>query len=141
MKNFPLLLHATASAWRNLLDKRLKPLGLSQAKWRALIYLSFADKPLTQTELSQRLGIEGASLVGLIDRLEKEGWVDRKFQSHDRRIRVIHLTKKSRSTLIKIQATADQLSKELLDSLPKQALIACENALKAIKEQIDKTNE
>lgn len=141
MKNFPLLLHTTASSWRNLLDKRLKPLGLSQAKWRALIHLSYADKPLTQTELAKRMCIEGASLVGLIDRLAKEGWVDRKAQIHDRRIRTLHLTKKSRSTLLKIKAIADQLNKELLALIPKETLRACENALIVIKEQIDKSNE
>lgn len=141
MKNFPLILHSTAIAWRNLLDKRLKPLGLSQAKWRALIYLSFADKPLTQTELSEKMGIEGASLVGLIDRLAQEGWVDRQMQTHDRRVRTLHLTKKAKSTLIKIKDIADQLSKEILTTIPKSALTGCENTLAAIKEKINKTNK
>lgn len=141
MKSFPLLLHTTATAWRNLLDIRLKPLGLSQAKWRALIYLSFADSPLTQTELAKRLGIEGATLVGLIDRLEKEGWVKRQWEKHDRRIRTIHLTKKSRSTLTQIQTIADQLCKELLSTISKKSLDSCVGVLTDIKEQIDKSSK
>jgi MarR family transcriptional regulator for hemolysin len=37
---FGQLLHGTARAWRQKLDERLKPMGLSQAKWRTLMHLS-----------------------------------------------------------------------------------------------------
>ena len=39
-ETFGLLLHGTARAWRQKLDQRLKPMGLSQAKWRTLMHLS-----------------------------------------------------------------------------------------------------
>src|SRR5438034_8630851 len=52
------LLHGTARAWRQKLDERLKPMGLSQAKWRTLLHLSLAPEPLTQTEIAARLGVE-----------------------------------------------------------------------------------
>ena len=38
------LLHGTARAWRQKLDERLKPMGLSQAKWRTLLHLSLAPE-------------------------------------------------------------------------------------------------
>lgn len=136
MKKFPLVLHETAIAWRNLLDLRLKPLGLSQAKWRTLLYLSLARKPLTQTELAHQMGIEGATVVGLIDRLEKEGWVDRRIQLDDRRVRNIHLTQKSELALEKIHAIADQLGKQLLTKIPKNSLKICVQVLEDIKQQM-----
>ena len=59
------LLHGTARAWRLKLDQRLKPMGLSQAKWRTLLHLSLAGDALTQAEIAERLGIEQPSLVTL----------------------------------------------------------------------------
>ena len=35
-ETFGQLLHGTARAWRQKLDQRLKPMGLSQAKWRTM---------------------------------------------------------------------------------------------------------
>ena len=63
-ETFGLLLHGTARAWRQKLDQRLKPMGLSQAKWRTLMHLSLAGDALTQAEIADgvtcvRSGTEG----------------------------------------------------------------------------------
>src|SRR5205085_492970 len=72
------LLHGTARAWRLKLDQRLKPMGLSQAKWRTLMHLSVAPGPMTQAEIASHLGIEEPTLVTLLHRLEGERWVARR---------------------------------------------------------------
>src|SRR5436189_5195252 len=79
------LLHGTARAWRLKLDERLKPMGLSQAKWRTLLHLSLAGDSLTQAETAERLGIEEPSLVTLLQRVETEDWIIRRKPQHDRR--------------------------------------------------------
>ena len=56
-EGFAPILHGAARAWRLKLDERLKPMGLSQAKWRTLLNLSMAETPLTQAEIAARLGI------------------------------------------------------------------------------------
>ncbi len=86
------LLHGTARAWRLKLDERLKPMGLSQAKWRTLLHLSVASETLTQAEIAARLGIEEPSLVTLLHRLENEGWVRRRNAPHDRRCKTVQLS-------------------------------------------------
>ena len=53
------LLHETARVWRHKLDRRLQPLGLSQAKWRTIAHL--ARGHLTQRDLAERLSIEEPS--------------------------------------------------------------------------------
>ena len=77
---FGQLLHGTARAWRQKLDERLKPMGLSQAKWRTLMHLSIAGDALTQAEIAARLGVEEPSLVTLLHRLEREDWITRTIQ-------------------------------------------------------------
>ena len=68
-ETFGPLLGGTARAWRMKLDQRLKPMGLSQAKWRTLIHLSRASEPLTQSQIAERTGIEEPTLVSLLHRL------------------------------------------------------------------------
>ena len=73
---FGLLLFGTARAWRTRLDQRLRPLGLSQGKWRTLIHLSQGGNKLTQKEIADRMGIEEPTLAGLLDRLQEDGWIE-----------------------------------------------------------------
>src|SRR5438128_10134653 len=84
-ETFGPLLHGTARAWRPKLDERLKPMGLSQAKWRTLLHLSLAGDALTQAGIAGRLGIEEPSLVTLLQAPGKEDWIIRKASPHDRR--------------------------------------------------------
>src|SRR5438034_49907 len=92
------LLHGTARAWRLKLDDRLKPMGLSQAKWRTLLHLSIASDALTQAEIAARLGVEEPSVVTLLHRLEREGWVTRQSSPRDRRCKIVHLSQRASQT-------------------------------------------
>src|SRR5437868_14376679 len=90
-ETFGPLLHGTARAWRLKLDQRLRPMGLSQAKWRTLLLLSLTPDPLTQAEIAFHLGIEEPTPVALLHRLEEEGWVSRRNSPRDRRGKTVHL--------------------------------------------------
>src|SRR5947209_1246093 len=116
------LLHGTARAWRLKLDERLKPLGLSQARWRTLLHLSIAPQPITQAEIAARLGIEEPTLVTLLHRLEKAGWVARRDAEHDKRCKTVHLGPRARGVIRGINATAERLRSELIDGIPAQDL-------------------
>ncbi|MDO8953377.1 MAG: MarR family transcriptional regulator [Gammaproteobacteria bacterium] len=130
---FPAVLYETAIVWRHKLDKRLKPLGLSQTKWRALLHLSLAKAPMTQTELAISVGIEGPTLTGLLDRLAKDGWIERHDVPHDRRSKTVHLTAKSQETLAQIYAIGNQLSSELLSIIPEADIKHCIDVIQKIK--------
>ena len=49
--------------WRAELDSRLRPLGLSTARWVALANLSAHPEGLTQNQLAIIVGIKGSTLV------------------------------------------------------------------------------
>jgi MarR family transcriptional regulator for hemolysin len=127
------LLHGVARAWRLKLDQRLKPMGLSQAKWRTLLHLSLADGALTQSEIASRLGIEEPTLVTLLHRLERAGWVTRKTAPHDRRCKTVHLGSRAQTAIAKISATAADLREELLSEIPPADLRRCMQVLERIK--------
>ena len=134
------LLHGTARAWRLKLDERLKPMGLSQAKWRTLIHLSRSATPLTQAEIASHLGIEEPTLVTLLHRLEGDRWVARKNASHDRRCKTVHLAPRAQRVIEQIRTTAFKLRHELLDDVSPSDLRTCIRVLNHIQQKAEKGN-
>src|SRR5713226_7739777 len=135
------LLHGTARAWRLKLDERLRPMGLSQAKWRTLLHLSLAPGTLTQAEIAARLGIEEPSLVTLLHRLESEGWVARRSSPHDRRCKMVHLGRRAQRVITRINEAADELRHELLAEIPVSELQTCIKVLAHIRGKAEKLDK
>jgi MarR family transcriptional regulator, transcriptional regulator for hemolysin len=127
------LIGETARAWRHRLDQRLRPIGLTQAKWRTIAHL--ARGHLTQCELAGRLGIEEPTLARLLARLESGGWVKRASAAHDRRCKTVHLERKSSSLLRRIEQAANELRNELLEKIPASDLRTCMRVLSEIRDR------
>lgn len=134
-ETFAILLGETARLWRTRLDERLKPLGLSQAKWLALLQLDRGGDRMTQTQLAARLGIEGPTLTALIDRLARDGYVRRREDDRDRRSKTVHLTPRAARVLKRITALAAELRQELLAGIPQGDLQVCVRTFKRIHAQ------
>ncbi|PYK10374.1 MAG: MarR family transcriptional regulator [Verrucomicrobia bacterium] len=139
-ETFGPLLHGTARAWRLKLDERLKPMGLSQAKWRTLLHLSLARNALTQTAIAERLGIEEPSLVPLLHRLENEDWIIRRTSPHDRRCKMVLLGRRAQNVISRINAAAEELRHELLENISAADLRTCVRVLTQIHAKAEKKN-
>lgn len=132
-----LMLFGTARAWRKKLDQRLRPLGLSQGKWRTLIHLSQGGNKLTQKEIADRMGVEGATVAGLLNRLQDDGWIERRGSEDDRRCNIIHLQRRSKAVLDKIFNTAHALRHELIENIPQSDLETCIRVLDQIRKKAE----
>jgi|SRR5450432_655290 len=132
-----LLVNSTARTWRTKLDQRLKPLGLSQGKWTTLAQLANAEAALTQRELAARVGVEGPTLAGILDRLQSDGWIKRKDSPADRRCKTVHLRPNSTEILDQIFSTAHALRHELLADIPSADLQTCMSVLDRIREKAE----
>ncbi|MDQ6861583.1 MAG: MarR family transcriptional regulator [Verrucomicrobiota bacterium] len=130
---FGLVLFSTARAWRTKLDQRLRPLGLSQGKWRTLMHLSRGGDRVTQKEIAENMGIEEPTLAGLLNRLEADGWVKREESPNDRRCKIVHLQRQSQPVLDEIFSAAHQLRDELLKDIPRRDLETCMRVLLRIR--------
>src|SRR6202795_5109952 len=85
-------LHSTSRSWRQAVDRRLKYLGVSQAGWMTIAVAAKAREPLSQSELADKLAVEGATMVAMVDRLVKAGLVKREPSTADRRIKRVVVT-------------------------------------------------
>jgi MarR family transcriptional regulator for hemolysin len=126
-ERFSNALHSTSRSWRQAVDRRLKYLGVSQASWMTIALAAKARSPLSQSELADRLGVEGATMVAMVDRLVKAGLVVREASTTDRRVKRVVLTAGGLGIYEKVKAEAAALRKELLAHIdPKKLLVATE---------------
>lgn len=77
--------------WKRRLDARFRDLGLTQARWGVLLELSRQEE-MTQIELARTIGIEGPTLVRLLDGLQTAGLIERRPCLEDRRAKKLRLT-------------------------------------------------
>lgn len=66
--------------------------GLSPSQFNVLNLLHLVPEGLSQTELSRQLIMHRSNITGLVDRLEKKGWVERRDVAADRRAYRVVLT-------------------------------------------------
>ncbi len=121
-----------ARVWRARLDQRLKPMGLSQVQWRVLLLLARVRETMVQRELAERIGVEGPTLVQLLDRMARRGWIVRKPSSHDRRCKTVHLTPKARHVVRDIRRVTQAFRAELFTVVSPADLAQCSRTLEAL---------
>jgi MarR family transcriptional regulator for hemolysin len=116
------------------MDKRMRPLGLSQATWRALFHLDRHGEGVTQRALAENMGIEGPTLVRLLDNLERSGLVERRPSPTDRRANTLHLTAKARPLVKTINRIADELRAEMFSGIDDETLRATYDVMLRVAE-------
>ncbi len=120
-------LHNAAREWRQAVDRRLKYLGVSQASWMTIAVAAKSDRSLSQSELADRLGVEGATMVAMVDRLAKAGLVIREPSATDRRINHVVITAAGQRLYGTVKTEADAVSRELLGTIePEKLAVAIE---------------
>src|SRR6201995_2745184 len=126
-------LHSTSRSWRQAVDRRLKNLGVSQASWMTIAIAAKARSPLSQSELADKLGVEGATMVAMIDRLVKAGLVVREASVTDRRIKRVVLTPAGISLYEKVKTEATALRNELLANTDQKKLLIATELLEGLQ--------
>ena len=89
------VLSDVARLMRTVFDRRVRDIGLTRAQWLVLTRL-YRRPGASQTELAVMLEIDRASAGRMLDRMEKNGWVERRADSDDRRINRLYLTADAR---------------------------------------------
>jgi MarR family transcriptional regulator for hemolysin len=130
-------LHQVAHAWRIELDRRLRPSGFSHSRWLLLLHLSRHDG-CTHHELAQHMGIEAATLVRLVDRMEQEGMLKRCGSETDRRVKHLRLSADGKNAVVLIRDHAAVLRKEILAASSKEEIGTALKVLNSIRDKLTK---
>ncbi len=73
--------------------------------------------PITAKELSERTGLDTATLTGVIDRLEASGWIERRRHPSDRRAIHILLSDRGRKIVPLLKKKMEKANREFLAAL------------------------
>ena len=111
----------TARLMRTVFARRLKEVGLTRAQWLALTRINRRPGQ-SQSELADMMEIEKAPAGRIVDRLEEKGWVERRAEPSDRRVKRIYLTDLGARLHAAITPLADATVRDALAglSLPEQ---------------------
>jgi len=123
--------------WRALINERLADTGLTEARWVTLLHLSRCE-PVNQKDLAARVGIEGPTLVRLLDALEEQGLIERQPDSNDRRIKIVRVTKAAKPLLSQIERIVKEVREEVLGVVRASDLKMCTAVLKTIGDRLEK---
>jgi DNA-binding MarR family transcriptional regulator len=97
-------------------DDFMKPLNVTRSQWWVLAYLSRNDG-MIQSDLADVLELGKAALGGLVDRLESSGFIERRLDAGDRRVKRIHLTSKGGQTVKRMRQLSHEMSERVLEGL------------------------
>lgn len=91
--------------------------------------------------LAEHLGIEGQSLVRLIDHLESSGLVVRRDDPTDRRAKVLMLTEAGKTMAAQVDQVVRDIRERLLQDVSAEALHITDLTLDAISRAADRIRE
>lgn len=103
-------------------SRLFRPYGLTPSQYNVLRILRGEGAPLPILEIADRTITVVPGITGLIDRLEKEGFVARERCPKDRRVIYVVLTEKGRKTLVALDEPLQELHQKLVGHLTKAEL-------------------
>lgn len=95
------------------IDAVLRPLGLTFARYEVLRLLSFSSAGgMPMTRLGSLLQVHPTSVTSAVDRLEKQGYVERARRTEDRRVVIASITEAGRAV---VETATEGLNTEVFE--------------------------
>ncbi|WP_423798524.1 MarR family winged helix-turn-helix transcriptional regulator [Neobacillus sp. SAB-20_R2A] len=95
---------------------KLSPYGVTPVQYALLRQLWRKDGQFS-FELAERLLLDSATITGIIDRLEQNGFIERRVDSNDRRNKLVFLTERGKSLEVPLCQKMDEMNEEVMSSL------------------------
>lgn len=86
------------------ISEHLRSFKLTPAKFNAMMIIKHIgkDEGLSQIEIGRRLIVTASNMTRLLDKLQKEGYIERLTRKGDRRVNLIKISKKGSAVLDKV---------------------------------------
>ena len=113
------------------LSVKLSSLGITPSQYSVLSCL-WGRSHATPKQLAEILGIETSTVSGLLDRLQKNGLIDRIVNSEDRREVQVIATQKGRDLEKPVTVIIDDMNKEVLKTFTQDEIDKLKSMLRII---------
>lgn len=125
----------TSHAIEQAMSAELAGTGVTLRQVQVLACLALCGE-LIQTELAERMRIEPSTLVRLLDRMERDGWIERHDDPHDRRKKLIRSTRKAEPHWDEIITRGERTEKRAVKGLTKTQLNELKQTLAKIRSNL-----
>ena len=116
----------------NEMSAKLSRFGLTQAKFKILLVLFQKGHSLKPSELAQHTGVTRSTMTGLMDGLERDGFI-RRGNHEDRRMTTIHLTEAGTELMNRLFPYYVEYSACLLSDMTKEEHVVLAGLLEKLQ--------
>lgn len=138
-RDFGFRLVLLARHWRQAIDHELFCAGLSDATWRPLVYLHRLGDGVRQKDLAAAMGLDGSSVVRLLDILTKRGLVIRTEDPSDGRVKRLSLSDEGRTTLAEVHRLLRDAEERFLTDCTDQDIATMMTAMAQIEHRLEES--
>jgi MarR family transcriptional regulator for hemolysin len=121
---------------RRVFDRRALHLGLTRSQWRAMHYIA-RSPGISQTQLAEDLDLDAIAVGRVVDRLQREEYVERRADTADRRRWNLHPAQKFAAMMANMGRIAGTLTDDLLAGVPRSEIEAAMAVLDKVKGTLD----
>jgi MarR family transcriptional regulator for hemolysin len=125
----------TTQAYHRAVSEELVPHGITYRQSMVLGWLALEGE-LSQTELAAKMMVEPPTLVGIIDRMERDGWISRHNCPSDRRKNLIRANAAAEPVWEKIVECARRVRERATAGLNAQQLETLRRLLGRVNENL-----
>jgi DNA-binding MarR family transcriptional regulator len=126
-----------ARRWRKLANDRVKAVGQTMARWETLFLVAYSGQDLSQGELARLISVEGPTMVRMLDILARDGLIERRQSTSDRRVTFNSITPKGKTVIRDIMAITNTLRADLFDDIEPEKLAITLETLSRILRRLD----
>jgi MarR family transcriptional regulator for hemolysin len=123
---------STAHALHKALNEELSHHGITYRQWQVLAWLALEGE-LAQAELSERIGIEAPTLAGVLDRMARDGWIERESSPSDRRKKLVRPAPRAEQVWSRMVACARKVRARALAGIDERRIRELRATLGAIR--------
>src|SRR5438046_10618507 len=115
--NFLFTLGEVQRLVRAYADKQAARYGITRAQWAVLAKVE-RNEGMKQSELAEQMEMQPITLTRLIDKLCVNGWIERRGEETERRVKRLNLKKDARPLLGKLESMRFELTDTVLEGIP-----------------------
>ncbi len=112
----------------------------SEVQFNIMIVLKYAEKEMTQNEISEQLLVDKSNITGLIDRMETAGLLRRTEAPNDRRCHHIELTEAGREIIDKVEQPYRNYVKNLMRIFNPQEIANITDYMARLQQAVSEEN-
>ena len=124
-----------ARAMRRALNEEFAKLGVTHQQWRVLLRLA-RERDVCQADPAKQMTIEPPTLAGILDRMERNGWISRVPHPTDKRRKIVNLEPRIEPVWDQLVACSKRVRARAVRGLTPEQLTAVRDAMAMVQRNL-----